>query len=363
MSRGAVAAWLDGAILAQEFDVVVVGGGIAGLTAGLTSARLGRNTMVLTGDVLGGQLLSIEKIDGVPGYPDGVAGYDLGPITQEQAANAGAQFETASVDRIEKQGDGWLVATGAGDYLARAVIIATGARLKTLGVPGEERLQGKGVSQCASCDAPLLRGRVVAVVGGGDSAMQEGLTLADSASRVIMLQRGAALTGQAAYRERVTGNPKIEVRFNAEVEEILGEANVTGLRVREGSAHGQRRGGCGIRFRRAAAEHGIPARAHAARSRRPHCNGRGLADRTYRHLRRRQCAQRIPRPGGECGRRWRGVGGGSRSISDRWLLGQPAPGRRSLGRRERGDADRRGWSLTLSSPDAASGAQPHGAWP
>lgn len=217
----------------QEFDVVVAGGGIAGLTAGLTSARLGRRTLVLTGDVIGGQLLSIEKIEGVPGYADGVAGYDLCPITQEQATNAGAQFEAATVDSIAAEGGAWRLSAGGSEYLARGVILANGARLKTLNVPGEERLQGKGVSHCASCDAPLLRGRVVAVVGGGDSAMQEALTLAASVSRVIVLQRGAALTGQAAYRERVTADPKIELRYNVEVEEILGDAAVSGLRVRD----------------------------------------------------------------------------------------------------------------------------------
>ena len=154
----------------RKFDIAVVGAGIAGLTAGLTAARLGRNTLVLTGDVLGGQLLSIEKVDGYPGFPEGVPGYDLCPMAQEQAADAGAEFAATEADRLEAAGDGWRLATGEGDVVARAVVLATGCSLRELGVAGEERLRGKGVSHCATCDAPLLRNRVTVVVGGGDSA-------------------------------------------------------------------------------------------------------------------------------------------------------------------------------------------------
>ena len=116
---------------------------------------------------------------------------------------------------------------------ARAVILATGATLKELGVPGEERLRGKGVSHCASCDAPLVRNKTVAVVGGGDSALQEALTLAAFAERVIVLQRGADLTAQAVYRDRVASHPKIEIRFDTVVEEVLGDGKVGGVRIRD----------------------------------------------------------------------------------------------------------------------------------
>ena len=217
----------------QDFEVAVVGAGIAGLTAGLTAARLGRATLVLTGDVLGGQLLSIEKVDGYPGFPEGVPGYDLCPMAQEQAADAGAAFMTTHVERLEAAGDGWRLATGEGDVTARAVVLATGCSLKQLGVPGEQRLRGKGVSHCATCDAPLLRGRPAAVVGGGDSGLQEALTLAEHASRVVILQQGGALTGQAAYRERVVAHPRIEVRCNTAVEEILGGDKVAAVRIRD----------------------------------------------------------------------------------------------------------------------------------
>lgn len=217
----------------QQFDVAIVGAGIAGLTAALTASRLGRKTLVLTGDVLGGQLLSIEKVDGYPGFPDGVAGYDLCPMAHEQAANAGAEFVTTGLEHLEPAGKGWRLATAEGDFAARAVLLATGCSLKELGVPGEERLRGKGVSQCATCDAPLLRNRVVAVVGGGDSGLQEALTLAEHASRVIVLERRVALTGQAVYQDRVSTNPKIEIRCNTIVEEILGADKVAAVRIRD----------------------------------------------------------------------------------------------------------------------------------
>ena len=214
-----------------NYEVVVVGGGIAGFSAALTAARLGRHTMVLTGDVLGGHLLSIEQIDGYPGFPDGVPGFELCPIAQEQAVAAGAECTADEMTGLDARGDGWVVTTGSGEITARAVILATGTRLKTLGVPGEERLTGKGVSHCASCDAPLLRGKVGVVVGGGDSAMQEALTLAASADKAIMLVREEVLSGQADYRARIAEQSKIEVRYGVTVEEILGEDGVSGVRL------------------------------------------------------------------------------------------------------------------------------------
>jgi thioredoxin reductase (NADPH) len=217
--------------LTNEFDVVIAGGGIAGMTAGITSARLGRRSLVVTGDVLGGQLISIEKIEGYPGFPDGVPGYDLCPMMQDQAAASGVEFMMNSLERMDSSNGLWCLTTGEGDVLARAVIIATGSTLKKLNVPGEERLAGRGVSHCATCDAPLLRDRIVAVVGGGDSAMQEALTLAAFASKVVMLQRDDALTGQISYRERVTGHNKIEIRYGTTVKEILGDDAVSAVRI------------------------------------------------------------------------------------------------------------------------------------
>jgi thioredoxin reductase (NADPH) len=217
----------------SEYDIVIAGGGLAGLTAGVTAARLGRKTLVLTGDVIGGQLISIEKIEGFPGFPEGVPGYDLGPMTQEEAMTAGAEFAATELTKMVAEGNAWRLTTGEGEVAARAVVLASGASLKELDVPGEARLRGQGVSHCASCDAPLLRQKVAAVIGGGDSAMQEALTLAQHVSQVLMLTHGAGLTGQASYRARVQQESKIKVTGNVEVQEILGDAKVSGLRMRD----------------------------------------------------------------------------------------------------------------------------------
>jgi thioredoxin reductase (NADPH) len=220
--------------LAYDFDVVVAGAGIAGLTAALTTARLGRKTMVLAGDLLGGQLLSIERVDGFPGFPDGIPGYDLCPMAQEAAQNAGAEFLQTMLNTLTPQGDGWSVSSGEGELSTRAVIVATGATLRHLGVPGEEALTNKGVSHCATCDGPFLKGKIAAVVGGGDSALQEALTLAQFAAKTIIVNRAPELTGQAAYRRLVAENAAIEVRNGATVVEILGDGKVSAMRVASG---------------------------------------------------------------------------------------------------------------------------------
>jgi thioredoxin reductase (NADPH) len=222
--------------MSGEYDVVVIGGGLAGLTAALTSARLGRRTALLTGGVLGGQLVSIDKIEGVPGFPDGVPGYDLCPMTQEQADAAGVECLMAGCEQLTAQGDHWALASDGGTMMARAVVIATGTALARLGVPGEERLFGKGVSECASCDGPLLRDKVAVVVGGGDSAMQEALTLGEHVAQVVMLERGSALNGQASYRDRIGAHGKIEVRLGATVSEIIGDQSVSQVRVKDVSS-------------------------------------------------------------------------------------------------------------------------------
>jgi thioredoxin reductase (NADPH) len=217
----------------SDRDVVIAGGGVAALTAALFAARNGRRTTVLTGGVgAGGSLLSIGRIEDFPGFPEGIAGYELCPMIQEQAISAGAEFESANLEALEPSDGAWRVTSDAAVLTTSAVIVATGSTLRRLEVPGEQRLTGKGISQCASCDGPLFRGRHAVVIGGGDSAMLEALELAEHVAEVTILQRGEALKGQQSYVERIAQHPKIHVRCGVVVEEILGDDAVTGVRVR-----------------------------------------------------------------------------------------------------------------------------------
>lgn len=217
-----------------ETGIAVIGGGLAAWSAASQASRLGHRCTVFSGPTPGGLLLSIESIQGLPGHPDGIAGYDLGPMTQEAAMNGGAECIDAEAERLQREGGEWLVSAADNTVRAAVVILASGAHLRTLGVPGEERLAGKGVSHCASCDAPLLRNRPVAVVGGGDAACQEALTLAAHASQLHLLVRGSALRAQKFWRERVAAQPKIAVRYAVQVEEILGDDAVRGVRLAGG---------------------------------------------------------------------------------------------------------------------------------
>jgi thioredoxin reductase (NADPH) len=215
-----------------NYDVIVVGSGLSGLTAGLFSARQGLSTLILESNIPGGHLISIEKIEDFPGFPDGVAGYDLCPTVQRQAADQGAEFQRAEVLKLEDKDRLWSVATDEQSHVAKAVIVATGSTLKELGVPGEAKLMGRGVSHCASCDGPLYDGQVVGVVGGGDSALQEALTLANFAETVLVFQREASFTGSHSYLDRVLSEPKIAPHYRATIEEVLGDDQLRGVRVR-----------------------------------------------------------------------------------------------------------------------------------
>jgi thioredoxin reductase (NADPH) len=217
----------------SEYDVIVIGSGLAGLTAGLFSARQGLSTLVLESNIPGGHLISIEKIEDFPGFPDAVAGYELCPNLQRQAGDAGAEFQRAEVLRLETRDRSWSIATDEDRHQAKAVIVATGSTLKSLGVPGEEKLMGRGVSHCASCDGPLYNGQTVGVVGGGDSALQEALTLTNYAERVLIFNNGERFVGQSNYQQRVFNSSKIAVHHHATVEEVLGDEVVTGARVRD----------------------------------------------------------------------------------------------------------------------------------
>jgi thioredoxin reductase (NADPH) len=220
-------------IAMASYDVIIIGSGLAGLTAGLFAARHGLSTLIMEANIPGGHLISIEKIEDFPGFPDGIAGYDLCPTVQRQAADYGAEFERAEVIGLAMQDRFWSVVTEDGQHLAKAVIVATGSTLKELGVPGEAKLMGRGVSHCASCDGPLYDGQVVAVVGGGDSALQEALALTNYTEQVIVFHDGEDFSAQQSYRRRVLDNAKIIPRYRTVVEEVLGDEGVTGVRVRD----------------------------------------------------------------------------------------------------------------------------------
>ena len=216
-----------------DHDVIIVGSGLAGLTAGLFAARYDLSTLVLEANIPGGHLISIDKIEDFPGFPEGIPGYELCPNLQRQVADQGAEFQRTEVLSLEAEDRFWSVVTSEERYRAKAVIVATGSTLKELDIPGAAKFQGKGVSHCASCDGPLYNGQVVGVVGGGDSALQEALTLTNYTERIILFHHAAEFSAQHAYQKGILGHSKIEVRYQNVVEEILGDDGVTGVRIRD----------------------------------------------------------------------------------------------------------------------------------
>jgi len=215
----------------QEFDVVIVGAGVAGLTAAMTAARHGVTVAVVDQLGVGGQIGNAERIENFPGYPQGIRGHELGPLLHEQAESAGAKFLLDTVQRIAIEDEHRIVHCAADTLRTRVVIVAAGSSPRMLGIPGEERLLGHGVSHCASCDGPFFKGQEVGVVGGGDAAIDEAFLLTSHASKVTVLHRGPRLKAQRALVERA--GDRISVVLNTVVEEILGDDTVTGVRLRD----------------------------------------------------------------------------------------------------------------------------------
>ena len=211
----------------------VVGGGVAALTAAMFCTRLGLSTTVVSDLLVGGQIVSVDRVTNFPGFPDGVSGSDLSAQVEQQARDAGATFAFGEATALELRDNDYLLTTTDGDIASLAVIVATGSRLRTLGVPGEETLRGAGVSQCASCDGPFFIDRRVAVIGGGESAADEALVVADYASEVVIVLRDEGLDAPAVTIERVLAHPKISLRPHNEVLEILGDERVKELRLRD----------------------------------------------------------------------------------------------------------------------------------
>ncbi|PZC49250.1 MAG: thioredoxin reductase (NADPH) [Chloroflexi bacterium] len=215
------------------YDLAIIGGGTAGLTAALFAARHGMKTVVLERMMPGGQIVNAEHVENFPGQPQGLAGFDLGPMLQEQALNAGAEFSMVDVEALRLKDPYLVMETDEEMVTAKAVIVAGGSSLRKLGLPKEEELHGNGVSYCASCDGPFFSGQDVAVVGGGDSALDEALTLTEFATHVTVLCRSEGLEAQQVLKDRVLAHPKIEVRLNTEVTEIIGEAGLEGAALRD----------------------------------------------------------------------------------------------------------------------------------
>jgi len=217
----------------SKYDVIIVGGGPAGLTAGLYTSRAGLKSLLLERGMLGGQMVNATLVENYPGFPEGVAGSELGSLMHRQATRYGLEMVTAEVTGI---GDGrpHSVATPEGSFEAAAIIIATGSEYRKLEVTGEERLSGRGVSYCATCDGFFFRNREVAVVGGGDTAITDALELSQHANKVYVIHRRDQLRAGEILQRRAFAHPKLEFIWSTVVEEVLGEKTLSGLRLRNG---------------------------------------------------------------------------------------------------------------------------------
>ena len=215
-------------------QVVIIGGGPAGYTAALYAARANLSPVVLTGSTVGGQLSLTSEIENFPGFPESLGGMDLMDRMRQQAERFGAVMKYEEVTSVDFDPGAHRIRTDRSEYTAKTVVISTGSSPRLLNVPGEDTFFGRGVSTCATCDGAFYRDRKVAVVGGGDSAMEEGLFLTRFASRVWIIHRRHELRASRIMQERAQEHPKITFLWGSVVDEVLGEAaGVTGLRVRE----------------------------------------------------------------------------------------------------------------------------------
>ena len=215
-------------------DVVIVGSGPAGYTAGVYAARAQLAPVLYEGSVTaGGALMNTTEVENFPGFEHGIMGPDLMDQMRKQASRFGAQLVTDDITEMKLDGDVKTLVDGSGNTIkARAVILAMGSAYKEIGLTNEKRLSGRGVSWCATCDGFFFRDQVIAVVGGGDSAMEEANFLTKFASKVVLIHRRDSLRASKIMAERAKANPKIEFLFNTEVIDVLGEEKVTALKLR-----------------------------------------------------------------------------------------------------------------------------------
>ena len=214
------------------YDMVILGGGPGGYTAALYAARAGLEVLVLEKLSAGGQMALTSQVDNYPGFPEGVDGFELGMRFQEQAERFGAVTEYAEVRALDLNAVPKRIHTSDGDYFARTLVIATGAGPRKLGLQNEERLTGRGVHYCGHCDGMFYRGRTVALVGGGNSAVAEALFLSRMAEKVILIHRRDSLRATKLYHEALRKLPNLEIRYDSAVTELLGQDRLSGIRVR-----------------------------------------------------------------------------------------------------------------------------------
>jgi len=216
----------------DTYDVVIIGGGPAGLTAGIYAGRAQLKTVIVEKGLPGGQIAQTDEVENYPGFPEGISGPELASRMVQQAEKFGARIVMDEVLGLEKAEGGYLVRGYERNYRARAVIVATGANPRRLGVPGEDKFYGRGVSTCATCDGFFYRDKEVVVVGGGDAAVEEGLFLTKFARKVTLVHRRDELRANKVAQKRAFQNPKMHFLFSHVVTEILGEDQVTGVRLK-----------------------------------------------------------------------------------------------------------------------------------
>ncbi len=217
----------------EKREVIIIGSGPAGLTAAIYTARANLKPLVIEGYGAGGQLMITTEVENFPGFREGITGPDLIAELRAQAEKFGTEFLTADVTKVELSGDRKIVWEDENGYEAKAVIISTGATANLLGLESETRLMGRGVSACATCDGFFFKDKVVCVIGGGDSAMEEGTFLTKFAKKVYIIHRRDEFRASKIMVEKAEKNPKVEFVLNAVPEEMLGEERVTGIRVKD----------------------------------------------------------------------------------------------------------------------------------
>jgi thioredoxin reductase (NADPH) len=217
----------------EVFNLLILGSGPAGLTAAIYAARAGLSPLIIEGTKPGGQPMATNVIENFPGFPKGVTGHELIARMREQAERFGAHFLSGEAGAINFKKEPFSVTVGKVKYLARSVVVATGASPRWLGVPGEDKFRGRGVSVCATCDGFFFRDKVVAVVGGGDTALEQAISLTRFAKKIIVIHRRDKLRASRAMQQRAKGEEKIEFYWNKIVESVNGEKTVEGLTLRD----------------------------------------------------------------------------------------------------------------------------------